>query len=106
MSKPKDSQPGPPPPEHLSEKSKTLWSSVVPSRGKSLGRLGLVTVALEALDRADEACAEIKRTGLTTITEKSGACHINPLLKLEKESRQMFAKIWVQLRLHLDPLFG
>lgn len=92
-----------PPPSHLSEKSQELWRSVVPSRGKSPGRLALLAEGLAALDRAEQARAEIAATGLTTKTERSGVVHVSPLVKIEREARQQFRQVWADLNLHFDP---
>ena len=100
--KPDTEQPVAPPP-HLSERSKSLWADLVPARAKSSGRLALLTAALEALDRADEARESIAKHGLTTTTKTTGAVHINPLVKIERESRQQFARIWSELNLGFDP---
>lgn len=91
-----------PAPSHLSERSRTLWAELVPSRARSAGRQALLQSALEALDRADEARAAITGTGLTTTTKTTGAVHIHPLLKVERESRQQFAKIWGELHFGWD----
>lgn len=82
------------PPDHLSPRAKTLWASVVPSRARSAARLAMVQTALEALDRADAAMAEIGRVGMTSETKTTGAIHVHPLVKVERESRGQFAKLW------------
>jgi len=87
------------PPSHLSERAQKIWSSVVPRRGRSPERLTLLRVALEALDRADFAAAEIAKEGMVATTKRTGAIHIHPLVRVERESRQLFSKLWVQLHL-------
>lgn len=91
-----------PPPAGLSDRARTLWSSVVPSRAVSPGRLAMVTEALRALDRADQAAAAIQAEGLTFTTATTGAVHVHPLVKVERESRQLFARLWSDLRLDFD----
>ena len=91
-----------PAPSHLSDRSRSLWASIVPERGKSPGRLALLQAALEALDRADSAIAEIATAGLTTTTKTTGAVHVHPLVKVEREARAQFASIWNQLGLGFD----
>jgi phage terminase small subunit len=54
-------------------------------------------VALESLDRADQCREVLAREGLTTRNEISGAVHMHPLVKVERESRQLFARLWEQL---------
>ncbi|WP_442481884.1 hypothetical protein [Aeoliella sp. SH292] len=91
-----------PPPDHLSDRSKTLWSEMVPHRGTSAGRLAVVQTALECLDRADEAAALITKEGLTTKTGRSGVTHVHPATKIEKESRAMFFKLWQSMGFGFD----
>lgn len=92
-----------PPPAHLSPRSQGLWRELVPSRAKSAGRVALVQTALEALDRADAARAVLEVEGMVTTTKRSGVAHLHPLLKVERESRQLFARIWHgQLYFHFD----
>ena len=93
----------PEPPGHLSERSRRLWLEVVPTRVRSAARLAQFQTALEALDRADQTSARIGGD-LTITTPRSGCEHLNPLLKVEKENRQLFIKIMAQLGLHRDPI--
>lgn len=93
--------PVPAPPAHLSERSKTLWLAVVPSQASSPGRLALVQTALECLDRADEAAEAIAQEGMVCGAGKMQ--HVHPLLKVEKDNRQLFARLWNELGLSRDP---
>jgi hypothetical protein len=88
-----------PAPEHLSQRSKELWTALVPRRAKSPERLALLVTALEALDRADAARSSIEVHGMVTVTEATKAVHVHPLVRVERESRQLFAKIWKTLEL-------
>lgn len=88
------------PPDGLSEKSLTLWEKVVGNRAKSPGRLALLTEALRALDRANECRALVNKEGLVFVTKKTGAIHIHPLSKSEREFRQQFFHAWDKLGLH------
>jgi phage terminase small subunit len=90
------------PPEHLSDRSKALWAELVPKRSRSAGRLVLLQSALEALDRADQARLELAAATLTTTTETTKAVHVHPLVKVEREARQQFARIWSDLGLSFD----
>lgn len=83
----------PGPPDHLSERARELWRQVIHG-ARSPGRQALLQTALEALDRADEAREVISREGLTTTTKTTGAVHIHPLLKVERENRALFARLW------------
>ncbi len=93
----REDPPVPEVPSHLSERSAALWRAVVPSRAKSAERQALVIAALDALDLADECRARVRAEGLTATTKTTGAVHVHPLMKVEKEQRSLFAKIWGQL---------
>ena len=88
------------PPGHLSARSRALWCSIVPRRAKSPERLVLLQVALEALDRADAAQALIAAEGMVTVTARSGVAHLHPVLRIERESRVLFCRIWSELGLN------
>lgn len=98
MKKPKR-PPAPPiaPPADLSERAKALWESAVADGTRSPGRLVLVQEALYALDRADQARALLTQEGLATTTKTTGAVHLHPAAKLERESRALFSKLWAEL---------
>ena len=84
-------------PSHLSERSAALWQSVIPSRARSAERRALIIVALDALDLADECRERVRKEGLTTVTKTTGAIHIHPLVKVQKEQRGLFSRIWLGL---------
>lgn len=90
----------PEPPDHLSERSQLLWSHLVGDRVKSPERIALFQTALDALDRADEAKQVLDAEGLTFTTKTTGTKHLHPLLRVEKDARALFARIWNQLSLH------
>jgi P27 family predicted phage terminase small subunit len=89
-------------PEHLSEKGKKLWCDIVPRRAKSPERLALLLAALEAMDRADSCRELIQHQGLTVTSDTTGIIHVHPLIRVEKEARTLFAKIWSDLSLTWD----
>ncbi len=89
--------PGPPP--HLSARSKALWSEIVPRRARSPERLALLQAGLEALDRVDDCRAVLAKEGLTFKTKTTDALHCHPLVKVEKEQRQLFIRCWDALSL-------
>ena len=92
------------PPVHLSDGSKALWSRLVPVRAKSAGRLAIIETALQARDRADAASKIIATEGMVTKTKKTGAVHLHPLLRVERENRSLFTKLFGQLHLSWDPM--
>jgi phage terminase small subunit len=89
----------PPPPDHLSDRAKGLWCQIAGRRGRSPERLALLQAGLEALDRADEAREILAKEGLTSTTKSTGAVHVHPLAKVERECRQQFVKVWHDLNL-------
>jgi phage terminase small subunit len=56
-------------------------------------------MALEQLDRADAARAEVERDGTTFKTKRTGAVHAHPALAIERQARMSFTRIWDQLGL-------
>ena len=88
------------PPAHLSARSAALWREIVPRRATSPERLELLTVALEARDRADEAREVIGREGMTTTTETTKTVHLHPLLRVEKDAWATFLRAWSTLKLN------
>jgi hypothetical protein len=60
----------------------------------------MLQAALEALDRSELARLAVGREGMTTTTKTTGAVHLHPLLKVEKESRQQFLRAWEALGLN------
>jgi phage terminase small subunit len=90
-------EPYPEAPEHLSERSKGLWITLGPTKARTMQRRTLFQAALEALDRADQARAVIAAEGMTTTTKTTGALHIHPLVKVEREARSQFSQIWTSM---------
>jgi P27 family predicted phage terminase small subunit len=86
-------------PRHLSKRSRQLWRELGPKHVKTTGKRTLFQAALEALDRADEAAALVRTEGLTQTTKSTGAVHVHPAAKVEREARQQFARIWCDLHL-------
>src|SRR5688572_426862 len=98
----KQLEPPPAAPDHLSERSKALWGTIVPRRARSPERLELLIVALEARDRMNEARLAVNQTGMTTTTATTKAVHLHPLLRVEKEARAQFLQAWAALSLEWD----
>ncbi len=90
------------PPDYLSHESKDLWREVVPRHDRGPGWLVILTQALITWDRCEEARKELEVQGLTTVTEATGAVHLNPLVKVERECRQQFIRLWSELGLSWD----
>ena len=88
-----------PAPDGLSARSHALWYAVVPSRAMSAGRHALIEEALRALDRADEMRAVVDAEGPVSVNETTGMTHVHPCVKIERESRQAFSRLWTQMGL-------
>jgi P27 family predicted phage terminase small subunit len=89
----------PDPPEHLSERSRELWRKLAPAEARSVERRTLFQAGLEALDRADEARRIIQAEGMISKTTTTGTVHVHPAVKVEREARAQFVRIWNMLNL-------
>lgn len=65
----------------------------------------MLLVALEARDRADAAAAVIATEGMV-LSKPGGVPRAHPLLRVEKDSRALFARCWSDLHLGWGPLDG
>ena len=94
----KQTVPLPDPPAGLSTEAAELWRAMI-GRCGSRGRQAMLAEALRARDRADQCRAAVDAEGTTSRTRTTGAVHINPLLKAEREFRAQFLSAWSQLGL-------
>jgi phage terminase small subunit len=92
--------PYPEAPPHLSARAAGIWATLGPSHAISLGRRILFQMALECLDRSDQARELIGCEGLTSKTDSTGALHVHPAAKVEREARAQFAALWASLGLN------
>lgn len=93
------------PPSSLSAESQSLWKQVV--RGDvSPSRIEMLTQAFLCLDRLRQIQTALNASELVTITPRSGASHLNPLAKLEIETRRQFFSAWAALRLNFTGIDG
>ncbi len=88
------------PPAGLSDRSAALWSELVPTRARSPERLEALEVALRARDRLEEIRAALDGAELVQKTRSTGATHIHPLLRAEREARADFTRLWKELRFY------
>jgi P27 family predicted phage terminase small subunit len=86
-------------PAHLSARSRQLWNELKFSQARDIARRALFQSALECLDRADAALQTIEKDGMISKTRTTGALHVHPAVRIERESRAQFAKIWHSLGL-------
>src|SRR5262245_29842021 len=87
------------PPGGLSNRAQELWRSLVPRRARSPERQALLEAALRALDRAAEAAEVVAREGMSFTTKKTGAVHMHPMLRVERENKGFFLSVWSALGL-------
>lgn len=90
------------PPEGLSVESRRIWRALVPVRARSVQRLTLLRVGLEALDRADALRREIDAEGVMRPALGLGYFHPHPLLTAERAARAQVLQIWKALHLEWD----
>lgn len=91
-----------PPPDHLSEKAAAIWREVVTTYVVEIEGLPLLEQALTQYDRAAQARREIEREGLTWTNPDSGAVHVNPAVKAERDATKAFRLAWKALDLDID----
>jgi hypothetical protein len=87
----------PDPPRHLSSDSLALWRELTAAYEFEAQELHTLRLALEALDRANQARRAIRRNGMT-YDDRFGAPHARPEIAIERDSRQA----WIRLMAALD----
>jgi len=93
-------EPIPAPPEHLSEKSKELFTFYAERSVETPAQIALLVQGLEALDMADECTRTIAREGLTVTSERSGLTRQHPTLNTKREATATMLKAFKMLGLH------
>jgi phage terminase small subunit len=87
----------PDPPRHLATDSRALWRVLTAAYEFEAQELHTLRLALEALDRANQARRAVRRHGIT-YEDRFGAPHCRPEIAVERDSRQA----WVRLMAALD----
>ncbi len=90
------------PPEALSDRARALWRELVPHKARSAGRLALLRAALEDLDIADQARAQLRAHGYFVTTPGSGAIHAHPMVSVLREAHSRFVAAWATLGFEFD----
>lgn len=85
-------------PAHLSPKSRSLWRATLAEWALEPHNAALFRLALESLDRSDEAKAIVDREGLLVIGSV-GQPRPHPLLAVERDARAQCARLLGQLGL-------
>ena len=86
------------PPKHLAAATRRWWLHVVSSYELETHHVSLLTLAGEALDRADQARRALEKHGLT-FTDRWDAPHSRPEVAIERDSRLAFARLLRELAL-------
>lgn len=89
-------------PSHLSIESKRIWTQISKQFELFESDYTILRVALESLDRLEQARLIIERDGLI-LTDKAGKKYQNPALMIEKESRTGVLRAWKMLSLDAEP---
>jgi len=93
----------PPAPPHLSRRMKEFWASTFSSKKLQPHQVLILTKALEAYDRAEQARRLLKKNGLT-FDDRFGQPRSRPEVAVERDNKALFAKLLQQIHLH-DPFW-
>ena len=88
-------------PRQLNAAAKALYLSVMADYDLEPFQIAILTKALEALGRADQAREEIA-AGPLMVTSRLGELRPHPLLAIERDSRAQFGTLMKQLGLDID----
>jgi phage terminase small subunit len=88
------------PPEHLSDGSKAVWKATVEEFEMSAAELVTLRLALEAVDRSDQARAEIEKAG-AIVEDRYGGLRAHPAVAIERDSRLAAARLFKQLNIEV-----
>src|SRR3954454_14430046 len=89
------------PPGHLSAESQTLWRELTDSFTFEPHETKLLRLALEALDRCNQARRALRRHGLT-YDDRFGQPHARPEVQIERDARAAYARLMKELGLPDD----
>jgi P27 family predicted phage terminase small subunit len=89
-------------PDHLTDHSRDLWEQLTGSLVLEPTELELLRLALEALDRCEQARTILVRDGIVA-TNRYGALVAHPCVAIERDSRIAAARIFRDLALPEAP---
>jgi phage terminase small subunit len=91
----------PTPPEHLSARSRRLWTTTLDTYDLEPTEVETLRMALEARDRAEQARKVLRREGVTFV-DRFGTPRLHPATTLERDSRQAWIRLTAALGLPLE----
>jgi len=91
----------PKPPRHLRLATRKWFANVVETYALEPHHLKLLTLACEALDRAEQAREALAKHG-TTYTDRWGCPRNRPEIAIERDSRLAYARLLRELDLDTD----
>lgn len=89
-------------PAYLSRQARRLWKSVHERYELEAQDNAILVKALEAFDRADEARALLRESGIV-VTSRLGEIKAHPAVAIERDSRTAFLAGMRQLGLDYEP---
>ena len=89
------------PPAHLSLTARRLFAAVMSTYVLEAHHVAVLTKALEAMDRADQARAEIAG-GPLMVMSRLGEAKPHPLLAVERDARAQFGTLMKTLGLDVE----
>jgi P27 family predicted phage terminase small subunit len=89
-------------PSHLRAATRRWYEQVVTDYVLDDHHLHVLRLACEALDRAEQARAKLRRHGLT-YDDRWGVPHARPEVQIERDSRAAFARLLRELDLDAEP---
>jgi hypothetical protein len=90
-------------PGHLTESSRALWSRIVADYELADHHRELLRLALEALDRCEQAREVLAVEGITFV-DRFGSPKAHPCVAIERDARLAAARLWREIDLEGEPL--
>jgi len=75
-------------PSHLSDKARKMYHFYVGKAARTPGQIALLVQGLEAMGRAEECAAIIRREGLAVTSARSGLTRKHPLIDTQGGPRR------------------
>ena len=94
----------PAPPKYLSKRSRALWRDLVATFSFDVHHYELLRLALEALDRAEQARELLAADGPVVYPKNGGAPRKHPAISIEESARIAAARLFREL--NLEPAAG